>query len=439
MYNEENRGSSIKYFVIQTLFVIIFVLLLVWLFPTKTDISKLFGKSDDATVSNQVYSDNMEAMKDAAVSYYTNTRLPKEVNSSDKMTLKEMLDEKLLLPLMDSNNNQCDVDTSYVKVTKLNDEYQMEVHLDCTGVSDYIIVHLGCYDYCEGNICEKKEEVKPVKACTKTCKSGYKLINKNSENCYCKKTTTTVVKTTCPLTSCDAGYTLMNSGKADCYCKRNEEKKLYNYYKVIDNSYWTDYSSWVTTYREETKTLKRKELTYITVAKKQETPVYQYKYKKTTTTGGYSCSDWGYSYQVYPYTLALGNTYSLNGTETVALSLADTLVIGECGNCTAAMNYQYYVKTRSCGDNTSTSTEYKWFSSNPGTTWVYTGESTQTGTKTTYEDTKWVKVNEIPAGYVKIKEETKKYYSYSEFISSLSKEYTTSENPNLGNGWIRMN
>mgnify|MGYP006993386844 CR=1 FL=1 len=45
-------------------------------------------------------------MKDAAESYFTLERLPQKEGDKITLTLKQMLDKKLLLPLTDKNNNK---------------------------------------------------------------------------------------------------------------------------------------------------------------------------------------------------------------------------------------------------------------------------------------------------------------------------------------------
>ena len=114
---------------------------------------------------NQIYSQNITTMKEAAISYFTTDRLPSKVGESVTITLKEMQDKKLVLDLIDSNNKKCDVEKSSVKVEKLDNEYLMTVKLECSDASNYIEVHLGCYDYCKASgVCEKKETpvIKPT-------------------------------------------------------------------------------------------------------------------------------------------------------------------------------------------------------------------------------------------------------------------------------------
>lgn len=153
MYDERKERFSIKDVIIQVLFVALFIFLLLWLFPLKSDIKKNF-----APLYDQIFNQNVATMKDAAITYYTTPRLPQKIGEEKKMTLSDMLDNNLILPFADRNGNQCDLIESYVSITKMNDEYVLKVNLKCSDQEDYILVHLGCYDYCDGDVCEKNDE-----------------------------------------------------------------------------------------------------------------------------------------------------------------------------------------------------------------------------------------------------------------------------------------
>ena len=170
MYNEEyeNRGFPFKDFLLKLILIIIFVFLLVWLLPKfiAPAISKnLEANNKNVTISeksldaltSQIFADNIERMKEAAISYYTVERLPEEVGESDKMTLSDMIGKKIITPLVDKNNKAVDVEESYVKITKTEDEYILKVNIKDSEKEDYILVHLGCYTYCDSYVCEKKE------------------------------------------------------------------------------------------------------------------------------------------------------------------------------------------------------------------------------------------------------------------------------------------
>ena len=157
MYTEEfdRRPFPFRDFLLKVILVIIFVFLLVWLLPKFITPSSQ-DMADISPLTSQIFGDNLEKMKEAAISYYTNERLPQEVGESKQMTLREMIANNLVIPFVDKNGEACDVDGSYVKITKEDNEYLLKVNLKCSDQEDYILVHLGCYNYCSTDVCEKQ-------------------------------------------------------------------------------------------------------------------------------------------------------------------------------------------------------------------------------------------------------------------------------------------
>lgn len=167
MYEERRDKFSIKDILIQVLFVAIFIFLLMWLFPMKKDVKNALKNLNIETANlqplyDQIFNNNVQTMKEAAISYYTTPRLPEKLGDEKKMTLADMLKNNLVLSFSDSKGKQCDLLESYVSITKMSDEYILKVNLKCSEQEDYILVHLGCYNYCDGGICEKKEETPVV-------------------------------------------------------------------------------------------------------------------------------------------------------------------------------------------------------------------------------------------------------------------------------------
>ena len=153
MYEEEEkRRFPLRDLIVKLIVAVVFVLLLVWLLP-KVDLTGL---------NNRIFKDNVNDMKEAAITYFTTDRLPQKEGDSVTLTLQEMLDMKLVLPFTDKYGKTCDTRNSYVTLTKKSEEYEMKVNLKCSKEEDYIIVHLGCYSYCKTAICEKEEVTKPV-------------------------------------------------------------------------------------------------------------------------------------------------------------------------------------------------------------------------------------------------------------------------------------
>lgn len=190
-YIEEERkgtGSLLINLLLKILLIIVFIFILVWLFPTKNSLNPLY---------QEIFRNNVEAMKEAATTYFTNERLPKNVGDSVRLTLKEMLEMNLLLPFVDKYDKQCDLENSYVEITKTETEYELKVSLSCSKESAFIIEHLGCTDKCQETCTEQDEityyeftrEVSNKQITGYKCDAGYTLNGK-----LCIKTLTNTDK-----------------------------------------------------------------------------------------------------------------------------------------------------------------------------------------------------------------------------------------------------
>jgi len=168
---EENRKFSLTNFFIKAIIVIIFVLFTVWLLSLS---NKGISNSLDVLTDN-IFAENLDRMKEVGKSYFTTERLPQKVGDIKTLTLQKMYDEHLILPVKDKNGKLCSAKDSYVSIEKMENEYQMKVYLECGDESEYIIVIMGCYDYCDTDICEVKEptEVKDVEYEYKKTTGGY--------------------------------------------------------------------------------------------------------------------------------------------------------------------------------------------------------------------------------------------------------------------------
>ena len=149
--------SFIRDLLVKLLLLVIFVFLLMKLFPVP-NLTPFYDR---------IFNENIQTMKDAAKDYFTTERMPKKEGKSVKLTLQDMLDENLVLPFVDKNGESCDTEKSYVKVTKKGNEYELKVSLTCGKDSNYIIDKIGCYNFCPTGTCTEAKEVK-----TETAKDG---------------------------------------------------------------------------------------------------------------------------------------------------------------------------------------------------------------------------------------------------------------------------
>lgn len=333
MYNEQTN-FSIKNVILQFLFVALFIFILIWLFPLKSDLTKAVNSNNNTTVNvdlsaltDRIFNENIIAMKDAAKSYYTTPRLPKNVGDKVKMTLKQMLDKKIILPFTDKNGKACDTEASYVEITKYDEEFIMKVNLKCGKEENYLLVYMGCYDYCQTALCEKHaSDVKAPVVYGKGA-TGVKTVTPVSNN-----TTNTTVNTTINTTinkvinivnptpqpqpeqpivcgikdgkyfGKDGKETTKEEYEKQCVTKNVEY--LYEYKKTTDGYYtesgWSDWStnavSASSTVSVRIKTIKENKLVGYNVTREYDynSPIYGTKVVNTGSETILVCNNWGY-------------------------------------------------------------------------------------------------------------------------------------------------
>ena len=152
---EDERRINIVKVLLKLIVVVLVILFSAWIV---TKICSNNNPINSDKLVDQVFQDNLNRMKEVGISYFTLERMPKNVGDKEKITLQDMYDKKLILEVRDEENNLCSDIDSYIEVEKYNDEYQMKVNLSCSNRKDYIIVVMGCYNYCKNEICEKQEQ-----------------------------------------------------------------------------------------------------------------------------------------------------------------------------------------------------------------------------------------------------------------------------------------
>lgn len=159
MYTEENaRGRfPLRDILLKAIVVIIFIILIIFI------ISKVTGtaKKDSTNNYDKVFSENLKVMEEGAFLYFTEDKLPKKEGNIVELTLREMVNSNLIEAFTDSNGKSCDVDNSYIRLTKNIDDYTLRVSLKCQDKEDYSLKKVGQYSYCENTLCVKdssKEE-----------------------------------------------------------------------------------------------------------------------------------------------------------------------------------------------------------------------------------------------------------------------------------------
>lgn len=170
MSEERRYGINWVDLIIKVILLILFVLLICWLFP--------MPKLD--TFYDKVFNENIQTMKTAARDYYTKNNLPQAVGETKSMSLKQLIDNKMVLEFSDKDGKACDTESSYVQVTKtLDSEYALKVQLTCGDNTDYIIDTIGCNGTCllsdlknEDN--DKEEEKSSTTPTSTSSKNNYR-------------------------------------------------------------------------------------------------------------------------------------------------------------------------------------------------------------------------------------------------------------------------
>lgn len=189
MYDEENleRKETLKGIFIKIVLVVLFIFVLMMLFPTKGFVTNYVDeKVKESLIGNDNFNNNLLAMATAGSGYFTSSRLPENTGDKVKMTLGEMYDNRLLVKFSDSNNRTCNNNKSYVEVTKEEEEYTMKVNLSCSDKEDYIMLHMGLdgtsFPSTSTARCEFVKNLDDTWAYGKWSSWGTKKISKTSTN-----------------------------------------------------------------------------------------------------------------------------------------------------------------------------------------------------------------------------------------------------------------
>ena len=169
MYEERKETFSFRSFFLTLLLLVLFILLLLFLFPTRWEYKKnckvnkpTIDEKKFDIIYDEIFTNNIIRMKDVAVGYYTESRLPKTLNESKTLTLDDMYKEHLILKVKDKNGKECNSTNSYTKITKVSEGYKLKVNLQCGKQEEYVIFNLSDSTHCVGALCEGKTEVKPA-------------------------------------------------------------------------------------------------------------------------------------------------------------------------------------------------------------------------------------------------------------------------------------
>jgi hypothetical protein len=136
MYEETDKKMSINWpsLILKLVLIVLAVILIIWVVKT------LGGKtSSGTTVASSEYTTNINNMKAAGFEYFTGDNLPSKVGDTKKLTLEELINQKLVVDFT-NNGKTCDVNKSFVQATKTSDNnFALKVALSCDEKDDYLV------------------------------------------------------------------------------------------------------------------------------------------------------------------------------------------------------------------------------------------------------------------------------------------------------------
>ncbi|MEG1505876.1 MAG: hypothetical protein RR478_00085 [Bacilli bacterium] len=180
MYEEGNRKINSNWIslAIKLALLALFVFILVWVFSKNGNNTK----PNVIAENSSSYVNNIGTMKTAALEYFTDSKLPTKVGETEKLTLSQMVNQKLLIDFTD-DGKACDLTSSYVQATKTADEnYALKVSLNCDKKSDFIVTTIAKKCAVAGNTCKEEAKNETIADKTPSNNTGNNNSSNNSGN-----------------------------------------------------------------------------------------------------------------------------------------------------------------------------------------------------------------------------------------------------------------
>lgn len=203
--------------------ILIVIILIIKFLDSKNWFSKTF--------SDEAYNQNITLMKDAGLQYFKTNDLPNEVGKNTYVSLKELIEKKLLIDFTE-NNRLCSLDNSYVEVSMTDDgNYLLKTYLKCGKKEDYILSTIEkVKNSCESDI---------------TSKENTNIVSSNKSNKVndTKETKTTIIKQDISnmtfVSECINCCKECGENEKDPDIKPDTNKDKITYYKLVKYTDWT--------------------------------------------------------------------------------------------------------------------------------------------------------------------------------------------------------
>lgn len=94
-----------------------------------------FGKVTSKEYNESEFNTNITYIQDEVKKYYDKNNIPQRKGDSSSMSLKELIEEKIITKKKIDNFDSCDQKNSYVSLTKIKDKtFTLKIYLNCDGI-----------------------------------------------------------------------------------------------------------------------------------------------------------------------------------------------------------------------------------------------------------------------------------------------------------------
>ena len=156
----EESEYTWKNFIIKLFIIVAIIIVLIWLIP-KFFLYKKSKQHEEIKENKEIViieNSTVNSVQNAGVKHFSEANIPKKDKTSEKVTLKELQNEKLLGDLK-NNGVTCDTNKTYVEITKNSDDYSLKTFVKCSSETKQKTIYLNNYSYCDGSyLCERNEQ-----------------------------------------------------------------------------------------------------------------------------------------------------------------------------------------------------------------------------------------------------------------------------------------
>ena len=114
-------------------------------------ITFVISRINKNNIKNKQFLENkVKTITTSMIDYYNPNNLPHLIGDSTSLVLEELINQKVLNPIKNYKNEKCDLQNSYIIITKITDiEYRLKIYLICQKEEITKETELICFDSCQ--------------------------------------------------------------------------------------------------------------------------------------------------------------------------------------------------------------------------------------------------------------------------------------------------